>query len=120
MMAAIKASDRGASVVLIEKNSTLGKKLLITGGGRCNITQAEFNDKKFAEKLGKNGQFFLSSLCVFGPKDVINFFEKLGLSTKKERGGRIFPVSDKAQDVLNVCAKTRLKLCSIKRRSVLA
>jgi len=102
MMAAIKASDRGASVVLIEKNSTLGKKLLITGGGRCNITQAEFNDKKFAEKLGKNGQFFLSSLCVFGPKDVINFFEKLGLSTKKERGGRIFPVSDKAQDVLNV------------------
>ncbi|MDD5750590.1 MAG: NAD(P)/FAD-dependent oxidoreductase [Candidatus Pacebacteria bacterium] len=105
IMAAIKAGERGAKVVLIEKNPLLGKKLLITGGGRCNITQAEFNYKKFAEKLGKNGQFFLSSLSAFGPKEVINFFEKNGLKTKTERGNRVFPVSDRAQDVLNVLLK---------------
>ena len=60
MMAAIKASENGARVVLIEKNSGLGKKLLITGGGRRNITQALLNNREFAEKLGKNGKFLLS------------------------------------------------------------
>lgn len=105
MMAAIKASARGAKVVLIEKNPGFGKKLLITGGGRCNITQAEFNNKKFVEKLGKKGQFLFSSLSVFGPKEVTDFFEKNGLKTKIERGGRVFPVSDKSKDVLNVLLK---------------
>ncbi|MFH0739886.1 MAG: NAD(P)/FAD-dependent oxidoreductase [bacterium] len=102
MMAAIKASEGGLKVVLIEKNSGFGKKLLITGGGRCNITQAEFNDKKFVGALGKKGQFLFSSLSVFGPKQVMDFFEKNGLATKVERGGRVFPVSDKSQNVLHV------------------
>lgn len=106
MIAAIKASEKGAAVVLLEKNSTLGKKLLITGGSRCNITQNEFNNKKFVEKIGKQGQFLLSAMSVFGPKEAQEFFEKNGLRTKVERGGRIFPVSGKSQDVLNV-----LSLC---------
>ncbi len=102
MMATIKASEKGLKVVLIEKNPGFGKKLLITGGGRCNITQFELNDKKFVETLGKKGQFLFSSLSVFGPKEVCDFFEKNGLPTKVERCGRVFPVSDKSQDVLNV------------------
>jgi predicted Rossmann fold flavoprotein len=105
MMAAGRAAELGARVVLIEKNQSPGKKLLITGGGRCNISQAEFNDKKFAEKLGKKGQFLLSPLSVFGPEQVVKFFEERGLKTKIERGRRIFPVSDKAEDVLNVLLK---------------
>jgi len=105
IMAAIKAGERGAKVVLIEKNRTLGKKLLLTGGGRCNITQAEFDHKKLVAKLGKQGQFLLSPLAVFGPQAVIDFFNTYGLATKIERGNRVFPVSDRAQDVLNVLLK---------------
>ena len=74
MMAAIKASEKGAKVVLIEKNDGFGKKLLITGGGRCNITQAEFDDKNFIESLGRRGQFLFSPLSVFGSQEVMDFF----------------------------------------------
>jgi len=102
MISAIKASEKGAKVILIEKNLILGKKFLITGGGRCNITQAEFNYKKFVEKLGKKGQFLLSGLSIFGVKEVIDFFEKNGLKIKIERGQRVFPFSNKSKDVLNV------------------
>ena len=102
MMAAGRAAELGAQVVLIEKNQSFGKKLLMTGGGRCNLAPAEFKDKIFADKLGKNGQFLLSLLAVFGPEETIKFFEEKGLKTKIERGQRIFPVSDRAQDVLNV------------------
>ncbi len=105
IMAAGRAAELGARVVLIEKNLILGKKLLITGSGRCNISQSEFKDKKFVEKLGKKGQFILSALSVFGPEEVVRFFEERGLQIKIERGGRIFPASDKAQDVLNVLLK---------------
>lgn len=101
MMAAGRAAELGAKVVLIEKNKGLGRKLLITGKGRCNITQAEFDDREFIEKLGKNGKFLFSPLNTFGPRKVIEFFEERGLKTKTERGGRVFPVSDKAVDVLN-------------------
>jgi len=105
IIAAIRAAELGFKVVLIEKNQNLGKKLLLTGNGRCNISHAEFNDKKFVEKLGKKGQFILSALSVFGPKEIINFFENRGLKTKIEKDGRIFPASDKAQDVLNILIK---------------
>ncbi|MCG2689822.1 NAD(P)/FAD-dependent oxidoreductase [Candidatus Parcubacteria bacterium] len=101
-MAALKASEKGLKVVLIEKNATLGQKLLITGGGRCNLTQNELDNKKLALKLGKNGQFLLSALSVFGVKETKEFFENQGLKIKVERGGRIFPVSDKSVDVLNL------------------
>jgi len=75
---------------------------LVTGKGRCNITQAEFNSKELADKFGKEGRFLLYALSVFGPKQVIEFFENLKLKTKTERGGRVFPKSDKAEDVLQV------------------
>ena len=104
MMAAGRAAELGAKVVLIEKNKGLGRKLLITGKGRCNITQAEFDDREFIEKLGKNGKFLFSPLNAFGPRKVIEFFEERGLKTKTERGGRVFPVSDKAVDVLDTLA----------------
>jgi len=100
MMAAGRAAELGAKVILIEKNKEAGKKLLLTGKGRCNITNAEFNLRELAENYGKNGQFLFRAFSVFGPKNVIDFFEKLGLQTKTERGKRIFPLSDKSEDVL--------------------
>ncbi|MFA5777208.1 MAG: NAD(P)/FAD-dependent oxidoreductase [Parcubacteria group bacterium] len=102
MMAAGKAAESGASVVIIDRNRTLGRKLLITGKGRCNITQAEFDSREFIKKIGKNGKFLFSSFSQFGPEEVIKFFEEKGLKTKIERGGRVFPISDKAEDVLNI------------------
>jgi predicted Rossmann fold flavoprotein len=105
MIAAGRAAELGARVVLLEKNSSLGKKLLITGKGRCNITQAEFDDKEIIKKFGRNGKFLFSSLANFGPEEVIAFFESRRVPTKIERGGRVFPVSDKAQDVLYILQK---------------
>jgi len=102
MIAAGRAGEAGARVVLIEKNNSLGKKLLITGKGRCNITQSKFDGKDLADKYGREGRFLLYGLSVFGPKQVVDFFENLKLKTKVERGGRIFPKSDKAEDVLQV------------------
>ena len=103
MMAAGKAAELGARVTLLDRNESLGKKLLITGKGRCNITQAEFDMKKFIENINsKKGKFLFHALSVFGPEDVIDFFEKRNLKTKVERGGRVFPVSDKSADVLKV------------------
>ena len=102
MLAAGHAGELGAKVVLVEKNPSLGRKLLITGKGRCNITQAEFDDKEFVKNLGKKGKFLFSALATFGPQAVVDFFETRGLATKTERGGRIFPVSNRAMDVLNV------------------
>lgn len=102
MIAAIRAAKLGASVVLIEKNKLFGKKLLMTGKGRCNITQAKFSDQEFISKLGRTGKFLFSSLTNFGPKSVMDFFKKNGLETKIERGGRVFPVSDDANDVIAV------------------
>ncbi len=105
LMAAGRAAELGAKVAIIDKNKNLGRKLLITGKGRCNITQAEFNDKEFIKELGKKGQWFFSALAAFGPEEVINFFESRGLKIKVERGGRVFPMSDRAQDVLDVLLK---------------
>lgn len=105
MMAAGRAAELGKSVVIIERNRTLGRKLLITGKGRCNITQAESDGKEFVKTIGKKGKFLFSSLDAFDPEEVIKFFEERGLKTKTERGGRVFPVSDNAEDVLNVLLK---------------
>lgn len=105
MMAAGRAAELGARVVLLEKNSNLGKKLLITGKGRCNLTQAEFDDKEIIKKFGKQGKFLFSSLAAYGPEEVIKFFKERNVPTKIERGGRVFPQSDRAQDVLRVLEK---------------
>ncbi len=102
MMASGKAGESGATVLLIEKNKTPGKKLLLTGKGRCNFTRAEFDERLFVEGFGKGGKFLLSALFNFGVKDVIGFFEKHKLKTKIERGKRVFPATDRAEDILNV------------------
>ena len=100
MIAAGRAAEMGSKVVLIEKNPRPGRKLLLTGKGRCNITNAEFDLRKMTERYGKKGNFLFHALSVFGPKETVSFFEKLGLRTKIERGNRVFPVSDRAVDVL--------------------
>lgn len=106
MLAAGRAAELGARVALVEKNESLGKKLLITGKGRCNITQAEFNDKEFIRKLGKkNGKFLFSALAAFGPAEVIDFFAAINLKTKLEKDGRVFPAANSSDDVLDSLRK---------------
>ena len=102
MIAAGRAGEIGARVVLVEKNKKLGRKLLLTGKGRCNITNKAESPREFINKFGKNGDFLFSSFSRFGIEETIEFFEKKGLKTKIERGKRVFPKSDKSQDVLNV------------------
>ncbi len=101
MIAAGRAGELGARVILVEKNKNLGRKLLITGKGRCNITNKTDKPREFINKFGKNGEFLFSAFSRFGIKETINFFENLGVETKIERGGRVFPKSDKSQDILN-------------------
>jgi len=102
LVAAGRAAELGASVAIFDKNKNFGRKLLLTGNGRCNLTQAEFNDREFVKKLDKKGQWLFSALAAFGPQEVINFFESRGLKTKIETGQRVFPVSDRAQGVLDL------------------
>lgn len=97
MMAAISASSLGAKTILIEKNDKLGNKLLLTGGGRCNLTCIEKNNKDFCNKFGKNGDFLLSAFSVFNFQKTIEFFEDIGL---KKEGNKIYPESDSSKDVL--------------------
>lgn len=102
MMAAGRAGERGARVILLEKNPSLGLKLLATGHGRCNLTNLSADAKTAIGAYGKNGKFLLSSFYKFGVKDLIEFFESRGVITKAEDNGRVFPASDKAGDILNV------------------
>ena len=112
MIAAITACQKGDEVVLIEKNNTLGKKLLITGKGRCNITSS-LNIDEFIKNIPGNGKFLYSSFQRYTNKDIINFLNIQGLKVKEERGNRVFPVTDKAQDVLN-CFERKLKELKVK------
>lgn len=107
MMAAIRAAEKGAQVTLFEKNFRLGRKLSITGKGRCNLTNAA-EIPELISNIPGNGKFLNSALRAFNSRDTINFFENLGLATKLERGNRIFPASDKATDVVEVL-KNRLE-----------
>lgn len=100
MMSAISAKKSGADVVIIEKMSSLGKKLLITGKGRCNITSS-VDISEFINNIPGNGRFLFSAFQNFSNEDIIKLMEKHGVKVKEERGNRIFPVSDKAKDVLD-------------------
>jgi predicted Rossmann fold flavoprotein len=102
MMAAGRAAERGAKVILIEKNETLGKKLLITGGGRCNVTNAEFDDRILLEKFKGDGKFLFSAFSQWSVKETLDFFHKRNMETKIENEQRVFPVSDQSQSVLDV------------------
>ncbi|MBR5155323.1 MAG: NAD(P)/FAD-dependent oxidoreductase [Clostridia bacterium] len=101
LMAAGTAATRGKSVILIEKNRILGKKLLITGKGRCNITNACDDVETLLENVTVNRTFLYSAFYGFTNADTIKFFNDLGVETKVERGNRVFPISDKSQDVVN-------------------
>ena len=100
MMAAGAAAENGADVILFEKNKVVGKKLAITGKGRCNITNFCDTDE-FIAHLTANPRFMYSAINAFSCYDTVAFFEERGLPTKVERGNRVFPVSDKAADVVD-------------------
>lgn len=97
-------AGKNAEVLILEKNDRVGRKLAITGKGRCNITN-NADISEFIENIPGNGRFLYSALYSFTNEDTISFFNKLGVETKVERGGRIFPVSDSAKDVVNALNK---------------
>lgn len=107
MMAAITAAKKGRKVLLLEKMAQPGKKILISGKGRCNLTNAGSMDK-FLKKFSKSGVFLRNAFAVFFNNDLCAFFESTGCKLKTERGERVFPQSDKSLDVLNALL-TRLK-----------
>lgn len=100
LMAAGTAAELGAKVTLIEKNARIGRKIMITGKGRCNLTN-NCDVQTFISNVPVNGRFLYSAINNFTPSDVMSFFEALGLELKTERGNRVFPVSDKAVDVVD-------------------
>lgn len=111
ILAACTASDRGENVILIEKNHKLGRKLLITGKGRCNITN-DSDMEDFIENIPTNGKFLYSAFYTFTNYDVVKMFNEGGVATKVERGKRIFPQSDKAIDVVK-CLERKLKKSNV-------
>lgn len=119
MMAAIAAAEQGASVTLLEPNERLGKKLNITGKGRCNVTNDTDLDGLLAN-TPKNGKFLYSAFSRFGSRDTMEFFEKLGVPLKVERGNRVFPVSDRAFDISGAMERRmkQLKVTVVRDRAV--
>ena len=112
MLAAIASAENGNSVILLEKKERLGRKLLITGKGRCNITSS-LPIEEFIQNIPGNGQFLYSAFKNYTNNDIINFLNEEGLEVKEERGNRIFPVTDKSLDVLK-CFTKRLKELNVK------
>jgi len=110
MMAAIAASQNGAKVVLVEKNESAGKKLLLTGGGRCNLTNLEPDLRQLVGHYGKTGPFLFHAFSEFGPQKAIEFFSSLGVKTAVEEKQRVFPKGNQAQEVLEALIKCLQKL----------
>ena len=109
MMAAVTAAKNGGQVLLLEKNEKLGKKIFITGKGRCNITNAADIEALFSAVVS-NPKFLYSSFYSFTNDQVVDFFEELGVQTKVERGGRVFPVSDHSSDVIRALEREMERL----------
>ena len=107
MFAAITAAKNGSRVLLLEKNDRLGKKLLITGKGRCNVTN-NCDGQEILRNIPRNGRFLYSALDAMPPQRIMDYFESHGCPLKTERGNRVFPVSDKAQSVLD-CLRSELR-----------
>ena len=105
LMAAGRAGERGKRVLLLEKNKKVGEKLKISGGGRCNITNAEFDSRALLPAYGKAEQFLYSLFSQFGVKETFHFFESRGLPLIVQSGKRAFPSTEKAEDVLNILKK---------------
>ncbi len=102
MMAAGRAAERGRSVLLLEKNPALGNKLLLTGGGRCNLTNNKPNIRAMLAEYKASHKFLFSAFSQFGVEETLNFFNQRGLITKQENNGRIFPIADNAQAILDL------------------
>ena len=114
MMSAITAAENGNEVLIIEKMPSFGRKLLITGKGRCNITSSLYMSE-FIKNTPGNGMFLYSAFQNYTNKDIIEFLKREGLEVKEERGNRIFPVTDKSSDVLE-CFIKRMKELNIKTK----
>lgn len=111
MMSALMIARKGHQVILLEKNDKLGKKLYITGKGRCNVTNA-VTGNEFLSNVVRNPKFVMSSEVRFNSSDTMRFFEDLGVKLKIERGNRVFPESDKASDITKALEKG-LKSCGV-------
>ena len=109
MFASITAASQGNKVLLIEKNDRLGKKLLITGKGRCNVTN-DCTAQEVLQNIPRNGKFLYSALEAFPPKAIMDFLEQNGCALKTERGNRVFPVSDRSASVLNCLSAVMKRL----------
>ncbi|MEO4051881.1 NAD(P)/FAD-dependent oxidoreductase [Solibacillus sp. CAU 1738] len=109
LMAAIAAAEQHKKVLLIEKGGKLGKKLAISGGGRCNVTN-RLPVEEIVKHIPGNGRFLFSPFTVYNNEDIISFFEGLGVALKEEDHGRMFPVSNRAQDVVDALEKQLKKL----------
>jgi predicted Rossmann fold flavoprotein len=107
MFAAITAAQQGQKVLLLERNDRLGKKLLITGKGRCNVTN-NCTAQEVLQNVPRNGRFLYSAMAAYSPEKVMHFFEERGCALKTERGNRVFPVTDKSQSVLE-CLQNELR-----------
>lgn len=122
MMAAITAAENGSDVVIIERNRQPGKKLLITGKGRCNVTNNCTRDE-FFDNLTCNARFLYSAYSGFTAQDTMSFFENCGVPLKTERGNRVFPVSDKSSDINNAliekCRQLGIRIITAKVSSIL-
>ena len=107
MFAAITAAEQGKKVLLLERNDRLGKKLLITGKGRCNVTN-DCSAEDILKNVPRNGKFLFSAMNAFPPQRIMDFFNGHGCELKTERGNRVFPVSDRSQSVLE-CLQKEMK-----------
>ena len=111
MFAAITAAGRGQKVLLLERNDRLGKKLLITGKGRCNVTN-DCTAQEVLQNTPRNGRFLYSAMTAFPPEKIMSFFEERGCALKTERGNRVFPVTDKSVSILE-CLQKELRRSNV-------
>ena len=111
MFAAITAAEHGSRVLLVEKNDRLGKKLLITGKGRCNVTN-QCTSEDVLRNVTRNSRFLYSAMDACPPQYIMDFFESRGCPLKVERGNRVFPVSDRSASVLD-CLRSALKRAGV-------
>ena len=122
MMAAVTAARNGADVLLFEKNEKLGRKLRITGKGRCNVTN-DCDKNEFMSNVATNSKFLFAAISRFSTADTKDFFEECGVPLKTERGKRVFPVSDKAQDIVsameNACIDSGVRIINKKVEGII-
>ena len=109
MLAGIASAEAGNETIILEKMNNVGKKIKITGKGRCNVTNA-IDIEEFIKNIPGNGRFLFSAFQNFNNQDMINLLKEEGLETKVERGNRVFPVTDKAQSVIDALYSRLKKL----------